>query len=198
MSSTKLVRRPHRFPNRTHPLFRPPLPRIHYIMNTNPFLLLVTDLLGRSGAHRDETIVGPIEIKMDLERVEASHPVTVQVRLEALREEILARGTVTYQAALECNRCLTGWTERGEVTFTQLYGREPDEDTQPVTRDGHIDLEPTLRDEVSLALPLVPLCRDDCQGLCPTCGTDLNTAPCSGHAEENDSPFSALRQLLEP
>ncbi len=49
-------------------------------MNVNPFLLLVTDLLGRSGAYREETIVGPIEIEMDLERVEADHPVTVQVR----------------------------------------------------------------------------------------------------------------------
>ncbi len=57
---------------------------------------------------------------------------------------------------------------------------------------------PIIRDEVSLALPLVPLCKKDCLGLCPTCGTDLNTAPCSGHADESDSPFSALQQLLEP
>jgi uncharacterized protein len=167
-------------------------------MNANHFLLLVTDLVGRPGAHRDETIVGPVEIEMDLERVDASHPVTVQVRLEALADEILARGTIAYVAALQCNRCLTGWTESGQVTFTQLYGRKPDEDTQPITREGHIDLEPVVRDEVSLALPLVPLCTEDCLGLCPTCGTDLNTAPCSGHADESDSPFSALRQLLEP
>jgi uncharacterized protein len=167
-------------------------------MSINPFVLLVTDLLGRSGAHRDETIVGPIEIDMDLERVEASHPVTVDVRLEALADEILARGTISYVADLQCNRCLTGWTESGDATFTQLYGREADEDTQPISRDGHLDLEMAVRDEVSLALPLVPLCKLDCLGLCPTCGTDLNTAPCSGHADESDSPFSALQQLFEP
>lgn len=165
-------------------------------MNTNPFLLSVTDLLGRPGAHRDESFVGPLEIDMDLERVH--HPATVQARLEALPGEILARGTVAYSADLQCNRCLSGWSTGGEVAFTQLYGKEPEGDTQPITRDGHIDLEPAVRDEVSLALPLVPLCKEDCLGLCPTCGTDLNTAPCSGHADESDSPFSALQQLLEP
>jgi uncharacterized protein len=167
-------------------------------MDTNPFLLLVTDLLGRPGAHRDETVVGPIEIEMDLERVDASHPLVVQVRLESLVAELLARGTVAYSAVLQCNRCLAERTERGQVAFTQLYSREPAEDTQPITRDGQIDLEPAVRDEVSLALPLAPLCKEDCLGLCPTCGTDLNTAPCSGHADEIDSPFSALQQLFEP
>jgi len=167
-------------------------------MNTSPFHLLVTDLLGRAGAHRDESMIGPIEIDMDLESVDAAHPITAQIRLEALGDEILARGAITYVAALQCNRCLTGWTEGGDVTFVQLFAKNPDDDTQPITRDGHIDLEPVLRDEVSLALPLVPLCKDDCLGLCPTCGTDLNTAPCSGHADPSDSPFGALRQLLEP
>lgn len=167
-------------------------------MTSNAFLLLVTDLIGRPGAHRDETLTGPIEVEMELERVAASHPVTVQVRLEAFTDEILARGAVTYTAELNCNRCLTEWTEAGEVCFTQLFSRDPDEDGRAITRDGEIDLEPVIRDEVSLALPLVPLCKEDCLGLCPTCGTDLNTSPCSGHAEESDSPFGALRQLLEP
>ncbi|MDH3260701.1 MAG: DUF177 domain-containing protein [Acidimicrobiia bacterium] len=167
-------------------------------MNSSPFILLVTDLLGRASARRDETIVGPIEIVMDLDRVDASNPVTVQVRLEALADQILARGDIAYSAQVHCNRCLTEWTESGDTAFTQLYSREPNEDTQPITRDGHIDLEPAIHDEVSLALPLVPLCKADCLGLCPTCGTDLNTDSCSGHADESNSPFSALRQLLEP
>jgi uncharacterized protein len=167
-------------------------------MNSSPFLLLVTDLLGRVGAHRDETIVGRLQIELDLDRVDADHPVTVQVRLEALADEILARGTIAYSAELRCNRCLKEWTETGETTFTQLFSGEPDEETQLISRDGHIDLQPAVHDEVSLALPLVPLCRKGCRGLCPTCGTDLNTSPCSGHADESDSPFSALQQLLEP
>jgi len=71
-------------------------------------------------------------------------------------------------------------------------------DESPIARDGSIDLGQTLRDEASLAIPLVPVCRPDCKGLCPTCGSDLNTDPCSGHADESTSPFGALRHLLEP
>ena len=168
------------------------------MMNSSPFLLLVTDLLGRVGARRDETIVGPLEIDLDLDRVDATRPVTVEVRLEALAEEVLARGKVAYSATVRCNRCLTEWEQVGDAEFTQLFGKDPSGDTQPITRDGHIDLEPAVHDEVSLALPLAPLCKKDCLGLCPTCGTDLNTGSCSGHADESDSPFSALRQLLEP
>ncbi len=167
-------------------------------MNSSPFSLLVTDLLGRSGAHRDETIVGVTDIELDLDRVDAGHPVTVQVRLEALSDEILARGTIAFSAEVQCFRCLRGWTESGEASLTQLYSSEPGEETHPIGRDGRIDLEPAVHDEVSLALPLAPLCKKDCLGLCPTCGTDLNTSPCSGHADESDSPFSALQQLLEP
>ena len=193
MNSTSPARRRPRSLCRSSRSYNQPI-----IMSSSPFFLLVSDLMGRVGAHRDESIVGAIAIEMDLERVDASHPVTVQVRLEALADEILARGNIAYSAEVQCNRCLTGRIESGETAFTQLYGREPDEDTQPITRDGHIDLEPAVHDEVCLALPLLPLCKKDCLGLCPTCGTDLNTGSCSGHADESDSPFSALRKLLEP
>lgn len=161
-----------------------------------PFFLQVTDLVGRSGTHRDETLTGALAITLELARVE--EPITAEVRLESLPHEILARGTVTFTATLSCNRCLTEWVHEDRASFAQLFAPEPDEDGRAITRDGHIDLEPVLRDEVGLALPLVPLCKGDCRGLCPTCGTDLNTAPCSGHVEEEESPFGVLRQLLEP
>ncbi len=81
------------------------------------------------------------------------------------------------------------------------YRRRGDEDEeQLLTMDSHgwIDLESPIRDEVGLALPLKPLCRDDCLGLCPTCGTDLNTEPCEGHEDLSSSPFAVLEQFLDP
>ncbi len=59
---------------------------------------------------------------------------------------------------------------------------------------------PDLRDfdAVLLALPLRPLCRPDCLGLCGVCGADLNTGSCPGHGEAAASPFTVLRDLLEP
>ena len=54
---------------------------------------------------------------------------------------------------------------------------DPDEDTYPIEGD-HLDLQPLVRDALLLELPLAPLCREDCRGLCPECGADLNAAPC--------------------
>jgi uncharacterized protein len=65
-----------------------------------------------------------------------------------------------------------------------------------VPDDAHIDLAPLFREFALLEIPLKPLCREDCKGLCIECGQNLNEKDC-GHREEIDSPFSALKELLE-
>lgn len=157
----------------------------------HPFTVNVSDLLGRSGARRSVAIEGPLSISLDLASVEHAR---VEVAFESASDEVIARGTIAFPAILRCNRCLEEWTEELSAQFLEVFGTEE----LPIGKEGFIDLEQTLRDEASLAIPMVPLCRPDCKGLCPTCGTDLNTDPCTGHAEEGTSPFGALRHLLEP
>jgi uncharacterized protein len=156
-----------------------------------PFAVNVSDLLGRPGSRRAVSIEGPVEISLDLASATNVH---ADAMLESASGEIVARGTVSFSATLRCNRCLIEWDQQMEASFVEVFGSED----APIGRDGLIDLEQTVRDEASLAIPLAPLCRPDCRGLCPTCGTDLNTDPCSGHADESTSPFGALRHLLEP
>jgi uncharacterized protein len=130
-------------------------------------------------------------ISLDLASVAFVHADTA---LESVSDEIIAKGTLSFAATLRCNRCLIEWTEEFSASFLEVFGT----DELPIEREGSIDFEQTLRDEASLAIPLVPLCMPDCKGLCPTCGSDSNTDPCSGHADESMSPFGALRHLLEP
>jgi uncharacterized protein len=155
------------------------------------FTVNVSDLLGRSGSRRSVTLAGPLPIELDLATVEK---VRVDVAMESASDEIVVKGTIEFPTVLRCNRCLEEWAEELSASFLEVFGTEE----LPIGREGSLDLEQTLRDEVSLAIPLVPLCRPDCKGLCPTCGTDLNTDPCSGHADESTTPFGALRHLLEP
>lgn len=164
----------------------------------SPFVLSASDLVGRPGAQRRARVAGPMEVVLEMSRLPPGRPMRAEVLLESLAEGILVTGEVDFVARHTCNRCLKEWEEAGSVSVLQLYGYEPDEDGYRLEAGELIDLEQLLRDEVSLALPLTPLCRPDCAGLCPTCGADLNEAPCSGHAEESDSPFAGLRQLLEP
>jgi uncharacterized protein len=152
------------------------------------FKHLVTDLIGRPGARRDVSLRGDLDIHLQL--AEVTEPVTADFRLEATSDGIVARGTVRFVRHLTCNRCLTEWNEDASVEFLEVF--------EEVDAGGRIDLGQTLLDEVALSLPVAPLCSPDCLGLCPNCGTDLNTNPCSGHPDEVSSPFGALQQLLEP
>ena len=66
--------------------------------------------------------------------------------------------------------------------------------------DGEeLDVSELLAEQFELAIPLVPLCKEQCRGLCPTCGADLNAGPCACAPSHLPSPFEKLRGLkLEP
>ena len=164
-------------------------------MSEPPFQLTVSDLLGHTGARRTEVLEG--EIAVSLDQVSALGIARAEVVLEAVADGLVLRGAVEAPATLRCNRCLIELEFPARAELTQAFGPPSDDDILPIESDGSIDLGPLLHDELSLAIPLVPLCRESCLGLCPTCGTDLNRDPCEGHPEESTSPFAALEGLFE-
>jgi len=116
--------------------------------------------------------------------------VEIDVRLETVAEGVLVSGTVSGIAAGECARCLIDVTVAVTAELRELYAypdsataATTDDDEIPRLDDDLIDLEPLVRDEIVLTLPLAPLCRLDCPGLCSECGErfdDLET----GHSHE--------------
>ncbi len=161
-----------------------------------PLTFLVTDLLGRPGARRRERV--DVDVDVAFEHARLAGPVSVDLGLEGVAEGLVVRGGLRGPIELRCNRCLNTWRDELDGELVLHVTGEPDEEGVAVTSEGTLDLEEVVHDEVALALPLAPLCRPECAGLCPTCGTDLNTDPCSGHEEATDSPFAALKHLLEP
>jgi uncharacterized protein len=124
-------------------------------------------------------------------------PIDVEVSLEAVEGGIVASGVVRAHWVGECRRCLGPVAGEVESRVEELYVREPEEgETYPIDGD-HIDLEPLAREAIVLALPLAPLCRPDCQGLCPTCGADLNAGPCGCPVADIDPRWAALDVLRE-
>ena len=159
----------------------------------SPFVLDVGDLLTHPGRTRTIETAGPIEAAT--EHVRVAGPVAARLRLEGLTNGVFAQGQIEAPIHLVCNRCLTEWEEELLVEMKQLFAKDLSEDVYSVEEQS-IDLENPIRDEVFLVLPLVSLCRQDCKGLCATCGADLNTAPCQGHVEEEASRFAVLKDLL--
>lgn len=162
--------------------------------NVTDLEMLVSDLIGRPGRRREVAETTELDLMVGESSVRGQ--ATVTAVLEGMDDGVLARFEVDAVAILVCTRCLTSWEEALPVRSAQIFEEEPDEDGYGLGERGTVDLTGPVRDEVALAIPVRPLCRPDCLGLCPTCGTDLNRNPCDGHAEPSRSPFAGLGDLL--
>jgi uncharacterized protein len=127
--------------------------------------------------------------------------VELAMRLEAVMEGVLVSGTISGVAVGECIRCLEEVRLPLEVQFSELFSypdnlvaEDEDEEVRSVENDL-INLEPTLRDAVVLALPFQPVCREDCPGLCSECGALLADDPAHTH-EIADPRWAALQGIL--
>ncbi|MFI7321771.1 YceD family protein [Streptomyces venezuelae] len=136
-------------------------------------------------------------------------PVELEIRLESVMEGVLVTGTARASAEGECVRCLEPLELELDADFQEMFsypdaddrGRtaEPADDAEEdegrlYLEDGMFDLEPVLRDAVVLALPMQPVCQDDCPGLCSQCGVRLADDP-DHHHDAVDIRWAALQGL---
>jgi len=168
------------------------------------FVFDMRALGNRPGEFRDEkrTAAAPDGLGSGLVLVPAGADVALDLRFEAVSEGVLVTGSAVAPLTGECARCLEPLASTIEVSFQELYRYLPDpgEDENDVEErflDGdQLDLEPAFRDAVVLALPLSPLCRDDCPGLCAECGALLAEAgPGHGHGDKVDPRWGLLAKL---
>lgn len=169
----------------------------------SPFAVGVHDLVRRPGAtHTVElTVPAPADLRNEVIGVPAGADIAVELRLDSVVEGILATAQLTVPLAGECVRCLTDVTDELELEVTELFAYPgaieiaPDDTEAEEIAEIHdetIDLEQAVRDAVVLELPFQPRCRPDCEGLCPQCGVDLNSAePDHGH-DVVDARWAAL------
>lgn len=129
-------------------------------------------------------VAAPKDLGLALIGVPEGAELSLDLRLESVSEGVLVSGTVSAPAEGECARCLRPISTELVVTFQELFAY-PDSTTEATTEQDEvgrlqgdlIDLQPTVRDAVVLALPTSPLCRDDCPGLCPECGAHWDDLP---------------------
>lgn len=113
---------------------------------------------------------------------------------------LILQGDFSAETTLECGRCLNDFDYELNWDFTELYAfneKSVSESDLLLPKDQQIDLQPLIREYALLEIPTKPVCRPNCKGLCAVCGEDLNKNDCGHKDIVNESPFSALKDLLE-
>jgi uncharacterized protein len=172
----------------------------------DPLVFDTRELGRRAGSMRQvgRTVPAPADFGVvDVIGVPPGSDVELSIRLESVVEGVLVSGTARARIEGECVRCLDPVVSLIELPFQELYaypetGRveQDEEDTVSRLQGDFFDLEPVLRDAVVLALPLKPLCRDDCPGLCSECGARLADDPGHNH-DAVDPRWAALGGLFD-
>ena len=172
------------------------------------------------GLSLSDTATGP-QLGLNEPEEKFDGPLTINLNLIQQGNPITVTGTLEGTAIRQCVRCLTDFLDPIEVSLYAEFVRQPDETAKATTESGrkgpkrptetgrdpleteedevylyqgdHLDLAPMVREQVILAAPMRPLCREDCLGLCPQCGQNLNERACACPPAPAPSPFRVLR-----
>jgi uncharacterized protein len=152
------------------------------------------ELLRSPGSLREIAVTVPAEV-VGVEDARVSGELVVALTATSSVDGIVVHGTVSTPWHGQCRRCLRDVDGVAVGDVEEIYQVDPRlEDAVAIVGD-QIDLAPVVREYVLLELPDAPLCRDDCAGICPQCGTDRNESACSCDTSVTDLRWSALEGL---
>jgi uncharacterized protein len=149
----------------------------------------------------------PSEVEQEGDAYRVVAPVRVDLEIHKDKDRFRLTGTAQTELELACGRCLEPFRMpfEGQIDVRYLPASElSTEDEREVAegdldtgyyRDDQIDLNELLREQFYLALPMKPLCRDTCAGLCSLCGTNLNTGTCQCTSQWEDPRLAPLKEL---
>jgi uncharacterized protein len=172
--------------------------------------LNVAGLLKESaGAARDYPLdVAPEALAGLLEEARPAAPLRGELRLMRTPRSIFVRGRLETRVAVECNRCLDEFEfpleldveaeffPEVDVTTGQALPAPDDDLAFTIDHNHELDLQEVVRQNLLLALPMQALCAEDCQGLCPQCGHNLNSGPCEHVGQVTDERLASLASLF--
>jgi len=149
----------------------------------------------------------PDEVAQKGDSYRIVEPVVLDFTIHRDKERFRLVGSVKTELELSCSRCLEPFRWPVDVAFDQRFlpaaemttDGELEVQAEDVEvgyyRDDQIDLNELLREQFYLALPMKPLCREHCAGLCPQCGTNLNSGTCQCTSQWEDPRLAPLREL---
>lgn len=130
-----------------------------------------------------------------------SSPVSVDLSYSFDGEGFTLKGVLSSAVKMNCTRCNEEFIEPFSVDFNERFLRIPESEAEELECYSYtgetLRLDKMVQDLVLLNAPQYGVCREDCKGLCPVCGTNLNLTQCSCQSEDDDNPFAKLKGLKE-
>ena len=165
--------------------------------------MLLVDLnrLEREGRARIDAEIPPDDGFWRALDVQPRSPLSVHLDVQQAGPDVVVRGHVEGRFGMDCRRCLEPVTVGIDEELGLLYragetlDEDEPEDVLPLPKGAELDLGDAVRELVLLGVPQYAYCREACQGLCPTCGTNLNESACDCASDELDERWAPLRQL---
>ncbi len=132
--------------------------------------------------------------------------IDVSATLKRIRQTLYLEGRLLTEVEMDCSRCLDAARLPISAPFkyilTPVQAERPEEQELSAEdldfvyyQDDLIDLDPLITEQILLHIPMKVLCREDCRGLCPRCGINLNTNCCQCHEDRIDSRLTVLKKL---
>lgn len=159
----------------------------------------------------DEPVPFAFELFFSIERLDREplleiSPVRLEGEVARAEKSFLLDARLAYRGRLECSRCLASYPFEAAEDFSLVLKKraaEGRQDAAPSSEDLNeyfyedpiLPVTPIAEERIQMAVPMKPLCREDCRGLCPRCGQDWNFADCQCAVELTDPRWEALRQL---
>jgi len=160
-----------------------------------PLVVNVVELLRWPGTTKDVAVdVAAADLEFNDARI-SNESVAIALHLESLSNGVSVAGTASATWHGECRRCLAPLQERIVVEVSELYQQIPEDPEAYSIENDQINLLPMVRENLLVAVPLGPLCREDCPGFCPQCGIDLAEGPCGCDTTVSDPRWAALEGL---
>ncbi len=167
-------------------------------VRTDPFDVTLADLRVHRGSRHvlrrgelTEALVADVDA-----RVPAGAQAVADVELDAFGGGVSVHGTVSSPWEGECRRCLSSIDGELVAEVREVFRRGGSEEEGTYSMgDEHLNLREMVLDALFAALPLLPLCREDCAGICPRCGADRNQGDCGCEEVVIDPRWSGLEIL---
>ncbi len=149
----------------------------------------------------------PAEIDLDGEDVALTGPAGFEGEAVRVAGQVHIRGRLKADALFDCTRCVEPVAKRLDIPFDAAFVEAAQEPRgteievpaealdESIVEDGKINIADVVREQILLAVPEQVFCRDDCKGLCPKCGANLNLIDCKCRDDEIDPRWAALRNL---